>query len=499
MENQTNSISHNLNKLRKYQQRLAGTADPAKNSIYEQKIQFYQQNLQGAGVNNSTLANTGTPQNAAVDSLISKIDSLIQKSKSTRARVSGGHQLGGRSLNAVSGHRIMTIGARSQAGGAALTPEHERLVDEAEKLNVTAPPMRADTMTNQKRIADEVIDRIGNMETISKDKSATITSLRNEVLRLTAQMGRTGEGKDIVIKEKDDLTTDLAGLHEKIAFLEAQNVALKGENDGLVRAKEELEAEIEKLKALVADLEAKLAARDEEGTTSGDEIAELRETIEKLKAELAEVKEQLANRDDVVIPDLEKQIEDLKAQADGLVAEIKEKDDKIADLEAQMGTEDVELKRVMDALEKAMGKKDELQEENQTLTDALGELQNKVDAADLAMKSSLTDVVKAEMAFADDSARHGNIIPGTNDAYNNALAVDAREAADRKSRERAKAPAFEDDEEFGVGFDNIGEVTGDVGEEVEEVTGDAGEDAGLGGGSYLDELLQYSVPMPQGF
>lgn len=125
----SNSISHNLSKLQKYQSRVDNVNDISKRSVYNQKINFYKGKLKGGGIESDALYDNGYINNyksSDVDSLISKIDSMIHKSKHSGSRSTQNsasysnsiNSMTGGSLDKVSGHRIMTVGLRGGYKGS---------------------------------------------------------------------------------------------------------------------------------------------------------------------------------------------------------------------------------------------------------------------------------------------------------------------------------------------------------------------------------------------
>jgi predicted nucleic acid-binding Zn-ribbon protein len=270
------SISHNLQKLKKYQQRANGSngADSGKRSIYNQKIQFYKQNLHGAGMTSETIngssgmgARTRSNNSADTDvnALLSKIDSMIQRSKSTRASV--GSMKGGSKKNGskISGHRIMTNGMRgieglkNMRGGA---PGDDDDGGEGSSTRPGAGPDNEMDILNQARALLEV-PMGSELDLLEQEKTIVINALNTHAPAIETR-NLTIEKLMAQIKTLDDKIRELetaaatAGTEGSVA--QAELARLKGQIAALEEAKTKLDDEILALRNLIKTLDDKLVS-----------------------------------------------------------------------------------------------------------------------------------------------------------------------------------------------------------------------------------------------
>ena len=323
MKNQTNSIAYNLNKLRKYQMRLAESTDPNRKMVYNQKVQFYQNNLKGAGINDSTLGNGPTAPNNEVNSLISKIDSLIQKSRSTRQSITGHPQSGG-FLNKVNGHRVMTGG--SQMGGT--------LEDELREAGYTRPePERAvDAQRQQEEAVEAINESFEKVIGVSADKTDKISALEDQIDQLKRRIDQLLAAKGTNDAAARELESKIDDLTDQLAAVTAARDAALIEKADLENRVAELEAEVAKHEQTIRELEAKIAEYERLGAKElGDG-----DRPDKLRGDIADLRDQVA--------DLERALEEARAKAAEDAA-------RIAELEA----ENTELKEEIERLRREKG------------------------------------------------------------------------------------------------------------------------------------------------
>jgi predicted nucleic acid-binding Zn-ribbon protein len=377
--NSTNSISNNLTKLRKYQERLSGSTNQQKNTVYNQKIRFYQEALRGAGLSNNSLnatnggsVNQPAGQSGNVDSLISKIDALIQKSKSTRSRVGGrSMQSGGSVANKVSGHRIMTSGMR-QRGGA---PEDRRQVLDALNVADFGQVDGSNVMDAQATTVDAIREKIRSITGTSGDKSAKIVELQDLVATLRSRITALETGQDAATAAAGEAGEQIADLTERLRVADEALAEAQAENNALRRRIAELEDELAALERELNLLRARVGA--DEGTETIEElkaqIAALQAQIEELRAAKAAADEQVAEHE-VTIARLEAENAGLRAEIERLGAEAGEAGEageairkELADLTA-LYEEALVMLRELDAQNK------ELVANLATVDEALGEL-----------------------------------------------------------------------------------------------------------------------------
>jgi predicted nuclease with TOPRIM domain len=272
------SISHNLQKLKKYQQRANGSngADSGKRSIYNQKIQFYKQNLHGAGMTSETIngssgmgARTRSNNSADTDvnALLSKIDSMIQRSKSTRASVGSMKGGGKKNGSKISGHRIMTNGMRGGALG------DDDILREAQALLDVPLGSELDLLEQEKTL---VITALNTHAPAIETRNLTIENLMDQIKTLTDR-----------IRELDAAAVT-AGTEGSAA--QAELVILKGQIAALEEAKTKLDDEIMALRNLINTLDDKLVGANGSASAppDGDVIAMRDRITRELEALIAE-------------------------------------------------------------------------------------------------------------------------------------------------------------------------------------------------------------------
>ena len=478
MENQTNSIAYNLSKLRKYQERLSASTDQKKNTIYNQKIRFYQQNLKGAGVNESTVGNPTGSQSTEVDSLISKIDNLIQKSKSTRANAGqfGGYQFGGRQSGgyktSLSGHRIMTTGSRQQRGGvigdavkgADLLAAATALLGEDE----IDPP--ADSYTYQDDAAAAVKEGIRTISQSSKAKTDLIQQLETRIIELRLQIADLERARDAGTAAGDDA-------QHRIAELEQEVLDITGERDELQRKLDAVKDEIAEVNRLIGTKNPSAQIQDPDGA-DGDMIP---------------------NPDRVAARDEADELHDeLEAARGDLEKLITDRDRRIDDLEAALARALTEAAEATGATTEADERIDALTEEKERLEDVLRRLAN----AHEKLRTKATDLegkAVASKGHLEDLA--GMVGPLTHDTADAAGLADrdVGQIGDREYTTYAAALGADegaDRPDFTVSPVDTLNIPGAA---VQGGPGAGAGDAGLEGGSRLDQYLQYSIQVPDSF
>jgi uncharacterized coiled-coil DUF342 family protein len=475
MENQTNSIAYNLNKLRKYQERLSASTDPRKNAIYNQKIRFYQQNLKGAGVNDSTVGATNS-QNTEVDSLISKIDNLIQKSKATRVSASGrqvgGYQSGGHK-SSLSGHRIMTTGSRQQHGGVKTEAELEAERGAAEAtaaLLIQAQDLIGENIigdgADEKHIldpvdetADAVVEGFRAVTLESTQKTALIDKLNDRVIELQIEIGRL-EGKLAV----GTAVADTAGA--EIERLTREKEAVERERDELHDKLSEVRREIEAVDALIGEKNPEWI-QDPKGD-EGDMI-DNPHYVDLPQREEAEA----------VAAELHTNLEAARGELERL---IDARDTKIRELEEELATARDEGRR-------ATGEVAETTAEIRTLTQQKNELE-----------AALRDLVAKHEALKE----RADVLHDRATSYKAQLKTinDHTDFTDEARRARASAEELQrrTREVKTLGGPERANAKAEAEEAARrEDEGAAAGDTGLKGGARLDKYLQYSIQVPDGF
>ena len=430
----SNSMASNARKLKKYRHRLAESHDSAKNRIYNQKIQFYQQIMTGGGVNYN--------ENSNIDTLISKIDALIQQSRATRGAQTQSNanksMVGGSKASRLQGSRVMSDGMRGQKGGAG-DADLARLLGEAAKSAMPA------VIKEQEEVVRQVRDKLDGISTKDKEKDAKIQDLLQQIKLSEAKIrdleqkkGRIEQGIEVGSAELDELRRQTEADKKQIADLTKQLEELRVAKDAVDNEIAGLRKQIEEGKKDKPAREENEKLKIENEKIKGDDAA-LKEEMQKLRDQLEGLQrdiEQARKQCDAQKGDLEKTSQEHKAKIDELKAQNERAKAEVAKINVDLKDMRTDLEHAKAALRKLIDQNTALSQNNKQLMDVNDELIRKIDT-----------ISKGQRSVEDVMAR---ALPQPEEA---------------------------------------------VEEEVEE----AEEGAPQEGGKSLDELLAFSVPMPSNF
>lgn len=304
MESNSNSVSHNLQKLRKYEWKSQQVTDPSKAMVYGQKINFYKSNLKGAGITSDALNVNAQAQpvqaETTVDELINNIDNLIQESRTAPKVQTGG------SIPSITGHRIMTTGNRSQyvqqsQHGGTLSDDLLKLVppepEAGSAAAAAAGPQVGDIVAAQEETVQQIIGQLEDIGAVSQEKIEIIKRLRVEIDRLKGEEATIQGQKDENDAAKRELEGNIADLERQLADAETKSDELEQANADLEAEKGELKEQLagmvdskgrDDLRAQLAEVEAAHRRLTNELTTTKQRVDVLTADKERLEAQLAE-------------------------------------------------------------------------------------------------------------------------------------------------------------------------------------------------------------------
>ena len=355
MESNSNSVSHNLQKLRKYESKSHQVTDPSKAMVYGQKINFYKSNLKGAGVTSDALNVNAQAQpvqpaqsnqaETTVDELINNIDNLIQESRTSPQVQTGG------SIPSITGHRIMTTGNRSQyvqqsQHGGTLSEDLLKLVPREPEAGsaaaAAAGPQVGDIVAAQEKTVEQIVGQLKAIGNVSQEKIDTILRLRAEIDRLKGEEATLQEREVDDDAEKGELEDGIALLTKQLEDAMIENDELKETNNALEAEKKALEDQMGRMVDSKErnDLQAQLAKVEAARRELAVELADMKQQVEDLTADKERLEGELHDKI-ATTGDAERELADIQAR----LAEAEKSMGVVEEYIERLQSENAELRR----------------------------------------------------------------------------------------------------------------------------------------------------------
>lgn len=284
----SNSITYNLRKLKKYEQRNNQSGG---NPTYDAKIRQYRQILDGAKYNNS---------DKSVEDLISKVDSLINMSNTSNTYNTTKSKMSGGSRTQISGKRRMTNATLSDmvddmiGGGTKADAAREKIRQskETHEATLVAESEAGYTAGQAKEKLEELIR---NFESQIKDLKDQLTALNAEKAATDAQLKEVEKNLEAEKTAKNQAVADLTSIRSAKESAESELAQLEltqsqATADADARASQ-LQSELAAAKSSLTSIEESLTAQI---TANNTKIEELDDAKSKLETEAAELDTVLA-------------------------------------------------------------------------------------------------------------------------------------------------------------------------------------------------------------